>query len=199
MASRDARRTAAWAFVENWPTLILRGGAGLLAGAALLTTPRNHPEFLIPLLATYLCVDGFFTLLGSLRVPGRRRVWTLPAAHGALTFLLGVLAWRLPDDQPVQLLALVATYALARGILESAAAIELRAQGLPERSLALSAGLCLLAAWVLILVPHLGLRGTRAIGAVQLLAAGIALIHQGLRLRATSCRESRPGTGAHAA
>jgi uncharacterized membrane protein HdeD (DUF308 family) len=197
--SRRARRPAAWTFVENWPTLILRGGAGVVAGIALLTTPRSHPEFLIPLFGTFLGVDGFFALLGALRAPRRREIWVLPAAHGALTVLLGVLAWRLPDDAPVQLLALAATYALARGILETAAAVELRTHRLPERPLAFSAGGSLLAAWIMILAPHLSLRGIRWLVALQLVLGGLALIRLGRQLRALPDRHPRQGPRTQAA
>jgi uncharacterized membrane protein HdeD (DUF308 family) len=184
-----ARRPAAWAFVENWPTLILRGGAGIVAGVALFTTPHGQPEFLIPLLGSFFAIDGFFALLGSLRAPRRRELWSLPAAYGALSILLGVLAWRLPEQEPVQMLAVATTYALARGILESATAVELRMRALPERPLAFSAAVSLLAAWILILLPHLGLRGIRVLVALQLILGGMALIRLGRRLRA---RRDRP-------
>lgn len=171
---------------------MLRGAFGVAAGAAMLTTPRDHPAFLVPLMSGFLLVDGVFGITSSLGFPRRRGLWVLPASLGMLTVFIGLFALGMPSKTPGHLASLVTNALLTRGILEFAIAVELRRSGLPERALTASATASLLTAWTLALQNASSMERVSWIAAAGLIAGGLALARQGEKLhRVSDARLSR--------
>jgi uncharacterized membrane protein HdeD (DUF308 family) len=112
---------------EAWWSLAVRGAAALLFGILTLVWPGITLWALVLLFGGYALVDGVTTvgavLVGDPDARGRRGRLLL---HAVVGIAVGIVTFAWPDITALALLYLVAFWAFVTGVLEIAAAVELR-------------------------------------------------------------------------
>jgi uncharacterized membrane protein HdeD (DUF308 family) len=112
---------------EAWWSLAVRGAAALLFGILTLVWPAITLWALVLLFGGYALVDGVTTLgavvIGDPDARGRRGRLLL---HALVGIAVGIATFAWPDITALALLYLVAAWAFLTGVLEIAAAVELR-------------------------------------------------------------------------
>jgi uncharacterized membrane protein HdeD (DUF308 family) len=99
---------------------------GLAVGAGVLLWPDLSAKALLYAIALWAIATGVIELVAALALPlsGARRV--LLAVSGVVIAAFGVVMFIEPSEGAIALLALVSAFALVRGTLDVALAIELR-------------------------------------------------------------------------
>jgi uncharacterized membrane protein HdeD (DUF308 family) len=112
---------------RSWWAFVLRGVVTFLFGMLALLLPEMAVFTLVLTFGAYAVVAGVFDVLAAVRTraPGATPSWAL-FASGVVSVLLGLVALFSPGLTATPLLYLIATWALATGILEIAAAAHLR-------------------------------------------------------------------------
>jgi uncharacterized membrane protein HdeD (DUF308 family) len=111
---------------RNWWVVALRGVAAIVFGVLTILNPALSLAALILLFGAYALVDGVFSVIAA--VSGRRNEprWMALLISGVLGVLIGALTFLMPGITALALLYIIAAWAVVRGILELAAAIQLR-------------------------------------------------------------------------
>src|SRR5690349_2272590 len=130
-----------------WWAVALRGGAAILFGVLALVWPGITVFALVIVFGAYALVDGAFTLVAAFgnRDGGRTRgsrAWLF--ASGIAGILTGIIAAVWPGITALALLWVIAVWAMVSGVLDIAAAFQLRKEMRREWLLALSGGLSVL-------------------------------------------------------
>jgi uncharacterized membrane protein HdeD (DUF308 family) len=137
----------------------------------------------VALFGAYALVDGIITL--GTAVFGNRptggRGWLV--FEGVVGIAAGIVTFAWPGVTTLVLLWLIAGWALVTGVLEIVAAVRLRHETEGEWLLALSGALSVLFAVLLAARPATGALGVIFLTGIYALAAGVAVIGLGLRLR----------------
>jgi uncharacterized membrane protein HdeD (DUF308 family) len=157
-------------FGTRWWVVLLRGLIAIAFGLLAFAWPGVTVATLVLLFGFYALVDGIFSL--STAIGGRRHPedrW-LHALEGIIGIWAGVVTLRAPVVTAMVLVFFISIWAMATGFLRIVAAIRLRKEISGEVWLALSGGLSVLFALMLMMRP--------AVGAVGLIwaIAGYALI-----------------------
>ncbi len=163
--------------------LLIRGIVGIVAGVAAMLWPALTIAFLVALFGAYVFIDGITNVaLGLRRAPDRERSWGW-VFQGIAGIVVGVLTFLWPGAAALALIFWIAAWAIVTGVLEIAAAINLRHEIRGEWLLALSGILSIVFGIVLLLFPAFGAAGLAwALGAYAL-ASGVVLIALAIRLR----------------
>jgi len=109
------------AFAKNWWVLLVRGLAALLFGAMAFAWPGATLVVLVVLYGAYAFVDG----VTALSVGITAHAWWF-VLSGLAGVAVGIGTFFYPGITTVALFYLIAGWAIARGIFEIVAAIELR-------------------------------------------------------------------------
>jgi uncharacterized membrane protein HdeD (DUF308 family) len=143
--------------IGDWRGIALRGAAGLLFGLAALVWSGITLAVLVALFGAYALIDGLSVLVGAFRGArddaGKR--WPL-FLIGAAGIVAGVLTFLWPDITALALLYLIAGWAIVRGAMEIAAAIELRKAIDNEWLLGLAGALSIVFGVLLAITPGAG-------------------------------------------
>jgi uncharacterized membrane protein HdeD (DUF308 family) len=182
-------------FAGSWWAMVLRGIAGIVFGVLAFMWPHITLTVLVFLFGAYALVDGAFSIVAGIKSYGEYKRWWLLLIEGVLSVLAGAFAFFVPAMTALILLILIASWAIVTGILEIAAAIQLRKVITGEWLLALSGVLSVLFGALLLYNPVRG-----ALAVVWLIGAysivfGILLIAFGIKLRALE--RSAPRMVAH--
>jgi uncharacterized membrane protein HdeD (DUF308 family) len=125
-------------FTSNWWTMTTRGVAAIVFGFVALNWPILTLGFLTALFGVYCFVDGVFSIVTAFKNKTRqpnqqlnqranqRAKWILPVLYGVLSIAAGVIAFRRPGITILVFSYLIAFWALSRGFVEAAIAIQLR-------------------------------------------------------------------------
>ncbi len=134
------------------------------------------------LFGSYLLIDGLLAVASTIRAAERfTQGWPL-LLEGAVSVVLGVLAWVSPNI-PWVLLFLIASWGIITGVLEIVAAIGLRPDLTSQWLLALSGVSSLVLGMLLLAVPGAGsVWVVRIIGVYALIFGGL-LLTAAFRLR----------------
>lgn len=117
---------------RNWRWILLRGVVATLFGLFTLLNPGLALAGLILLFGAYALTDGVLMLAAALV---NRRSEPLRGAlltGGILGTVTGILTFTWPEITTLALLAIVALWAIAVGLAETVAAIQLRRQLVDE-------------------------------------------------------------------
>jgi uncharacterized membrane protein HdeD (DUF308 family) len=106
---------------RRWWLLLVRGIITIVFGLSAFAWPGLTIIILTALFAAYALVDGIFAL-----VVGVNSRWWILALLGTLGIIAGLIAFFYPGLTALTLLFVIAAWAIARGIMEIAAAIQLR-------------------------------------------------------------------------
>lgn len=163
-------------------SLIFRGVLAILFGIAALVWSGITLRLLVLLFGAYVLVDGgvaLFTALGDRAAP--HRAWVMLEGLAGIAAGLLTLFW--PAISAVVLLYLIAGWAVATGLFEILAAIELRRAIRNEWLLVLSGILSVGFGVLVALFPGAGALGIVRAIAVYAILFGLLLVALGLRLR----------------
>ncbi len=169
---------------QYWWTFLLRGMIAVLFGIAAMVLPGITLGVLVLFLGAFLVADGLVTLF-SLFYGRQQRAshWFLMLLEGLAGMFIGVGIFIWPAASILVIILLVGMWAVITGILEIAAAINLRAYIEHEFLLGLSGLLSILFGVILFIYPQLG--GVAMVWAIGIYALlfGILLIFLGFKLR----------------
>jgi uncharacterized membrane protein HdeD (DUF308 family) len=145
------------ALIGNWKTLALGGAAAVLFGLLTLAWPGVTLWALVVLFGAWAFFDGVFRLLALVTgVPGAREHRTALIIQGILGIGLGIVSFIWPDMTALALLFVIAAWAFVFGVVEVAAAVQLRKVIENEWLLGLIGALAIIFAIALVITPGAG-------------------------------------------
>lgn len=112
--------------IRNWWVLLLRGLAAVLFAVIAFSQPGAALAALVALWGAYALADGVFTVSASLRAAEQHQRWGLLLLEGLWGIAAGVFAFAWPQRTALVLVYLIAGWAIVTGVLEIAAAVQLR-------------------------------------------------------------------------
>lgn len=185
---------------KNWWSLVIRGLGAILVG--VITVIRNAISFdeLALLFFVYALFDGVVGLAGAARAGEAHRRWTTLMIEGLAGIGAAVAVITLQATGAVlPLESVIAAWALATGVVEIAAARQLRSHVAGEWLLALSGTASLTLGILTIALPRANTAGIASRVGAYGFAFGIVLIALGVRLRSWSRKSAaRPPASAPA-
>jgi len=140
---------------RNWWVVALQGVLAILFGVLVFFWPAVPWLMVVYTFAAYALIDGGIAIVAAARGQSRRR-WAL-LLEGLVGILAGVLTVAWPEIPILVLYFLIAGWSIASGLLQIAAAIELRRYLPGEWALVLSGVLSVVLGLVLALMPEAGL------------------------------------------
>jgi uncharacterized membrane protein HdeD (DUF308 family) len=196
---RDARRQTMRIRVldvdtlsRNWWSVLLRGLAAIIFGILTFLAPALSLATLVLLFGAYAIADGVLAIVAAVRRRRDADRWGMLLVEGIASIVIGLVTLAMPGITTLVLLFIIAAWALVTGVLEIAAAIQLRRTISGEWLLALSGVLSIAFGVALMVFPAAGAVALVLwIGAYALLF-GVVLTMLAFRLRAL--RAGRPGT-----
>lgn len=168
---------------RNWWLLALRGGLAILFGVLALFFPGIALTTLVFLFGAYALVDGGVSLYAAVRSRSRNRRWWVLLLEGVAGIVAGILTFIWPGITALVLLYLIAFWAMVTGVLEIAAAFELRQEINNEWLLGLSGVLSILFGILLVIAPGSGALAVTWLIGIYAIMFGIVLISLSWRLR----------------
>lgn len=185
------------ALVQNWWVLVVRGALAVLFGVLAYAWPGATIASFVFLFGAYTLVDGVASLAAAFRpAPGESRGWL--AVAGILGVLAAIVVFAMPVASAAILFYVVALWAVASGIADVIGAISLRKVVTGEWMLALSGVLSILLGVYMFARPVAGLLGLVWAISLYAIAAGIALILAGFRVRSWSTSDGEEYVGTRA-
>ena len=168
---------------RNWWTLLIRGIAAVVFGVLAFAWPGATIVALVILFGAYAFVDGVFAIVAAIRAAQSHERWWPFLLEGIVGIAIAAITYFEPHVTAFALYFTIAAWAFLTGILEIAAAIQLRKQIANELWLILGGVLSLLFGVLMIWQPLAG-----AIAIVWVIGAyaimfGILMIGLSLRLR----------------
>ena len=156
--------------------LAVRGVLGIMFGlVAILYIRITLGEFVL-LFGAYVLLDGLCSIASALRAAARVTAAWPVLLEGAVSVVLGVLAWVSPHMSR-GLLYLIATWGIITGILEIVAAVRLSRASSSQWFLALAGVSSVLVGMLLMGLPSAGSASVvRLIGIYALVFGGMILI-----------------------
>jgi len=181
---RIREEMAVWTILSrNWWVFLLRGILAVIFGILALIWPGTTLLTLIILFGAYALVDGIFAIIAGVAGYGTTERWWAEVIEGVLGMVIGLMTLLWPGATALVVLYFIAAWAIVTGILEIAAAIQMRRYISGEWLLFLSGAVSVLFGVLLFIFPEAGALSLIAfIGAFAILF-GILLIVLALRLR----------------
>ena len=172
---------------RRWWLVLLRGICAVLFGILAFTWPGVTLWALVVMFGVYTLADGVAGVALGISGAGGSSWWAM-VLLGLLGIGAGVVTFLWPGVTAVALLVIIATWAIAHGILEIAAALKLRKVIEGEGLLILAGALSVLFGLLLLARP-----GAGAVAVVWLIggyaiAFGIVAIALSMRLRGLNSR-----------
>jgi uncharacterized membrane protein HdeD (DUF308 family) len=168
---------------RNWWALLIRGIAAVVFGVLAFAWPGATIVAIIILFGAYAFVDGVFAIVAAIRAGQSHERWWPFLLEGIVGIVIAAIVYFEPHVAAFALYLTVAIWAFLTGILELAAAVQLRKHIANEIWLILGGIFSLLFGILLLWQPLTG-----AIAIVWVIGAyaimfGIAMIALSLRLR----------------
>jgi uncharacterized membrane protein HdeD (DUF308 family) len=183
----------------GWWRLLLRGLAAIAFGLLTWFQPRISLAALVFLFGGYCLVDGILSTWTA--IAGRKQFedWWVLLLAGLIGIGVAFITFTTPGITAIALVFYIAIWAIARGVLEIAAAIRLRKEIKGEWLLIL-AGLASLAFGALIMSrPTIGALAILAIIAVYAIVFGVILVILAFKARgfAKDLESAGPSSSTH--
>ena len=168
---------------RNWWLLVLRGICAIVFGVLAFTWPGMTLGALVMLFGAYAFADGIIAFVAAFSNSSGTPWWILALA-GLVSIGAGSITFLYPGITALVLLVLIAMWALITGVIELAAAIQLRKEIEGELWLGLAGVASVIFGAVLIARPAIGaLAVVWMIGAYSILF-GVLLVALGLKVKA---------------
>ena len=178
----------------KWWVLLIRGIAAILLGLATLFWPGLTLATALILFAAYAVIDGVMTLFAAIAHRKDTGHWFGQAFKGLTGIILGILIFTMPELAVGVVVFIVATWAIVSGLLEIAAAFQMRKEISTEWWLYLAGAISILFGIYAFFNP-----GTAAQVLIWFIAGfaiifGLMLIVQAFRVRKIHMELSAPQT-----
>jgi uncharacterized membrane protein HdeD (DUF308 family) len=171
------------ALARNWWAVLLRGIAAVIFGVIALAWPGATGLTLVLLFGAYAFVDGIFALVSAIRAAEAHERWIAFGIEGLIGLAIAAVTFFHPVITAIALYAVIAFWAVATGILELIAAVQLR-KLIPGEWLLVLGGLASIAFGVLMVVfPLVGAITVIYVIGVYAIFFGVLLISFAFRLR----------------
>ena len=141
---------------RNWWVLLIRGICAILFGLIAFAWPGITLFALVMLFGIYCLLDGITAIGVAVATRASEQSWWQMLVVGLLAILAAITAFSWPGLTAISLLFIMAFWAIARGIVEIVAAIELRKAIEHEWLLALAGVASIAFGTLLIARPGLG-------------------------------------------
>jgi uncharacterized membrane protein HdeD (DUF308 family) len=174
---------------QNWWAIELRGFAAVLFGIATFMWPGVTLSVLAPLFGAYAMINGIFAVIEGFRRDVSQERWRPLLLEGAISILIGVMAFAWPGLTARGLLFLIAFWAIMTGVFEIITAIRLRHEIRGEWVLALIAILSMAFGLLLLAFPAPGALSAIFLIRAFIFAIGALMIALAFKLRSLR----RPG------
>lgn len=138
---------------RNWWVLVMRGVVALLFGVLAFMYPAVAIGAVIGLFGLYAIVDGVLAIIAAVKLGAQCAPWVLTLLSGCVGILLGLIVFLYPGLPAVALLVIIAIWGVLRGLLDIAAAVQLRKLIANEWLLGLGGLISIVFAGVLMYVP----------------------------------------------
>lgn len=168
---------------RNWWMLLVRGIAAVLFGIAVLVWPSLALTVLVLLWGAYALIDGAFAIVMGVQGRAYYRNWWVTVLEGLVSIVAGVIALLWPGVTAVALFYVVAAWAIITGVLEIAAAIQLRKEISGEFWLGLSGVLSVGLGVLLAVYPGAGMISLLVVLGIYAIVFGVSLIVLSFRVR----------------
>jgi uncharacterized membrane protein HdeD (DUF308 family) len=170
------------ALAKRWWLILLRGVVAVVFGILAFAWPGLTLLSLVLLYGAFAFADGVIALAAAVTGRGSAPTWWLVLV-GILGIAAGIVSFMFPGMTALILILLIGGWAIAHGIIEIAAAIQLRKEIQNDWLLVLAGVLSVAFGFLVIAVPGAGALGlVWAIGAYSILF-GILLIGFSLQVR----------------
>jgi uncharacterized membrane protein HdeD (DUF308 family) len=166
---------------SRWWTVALRGVVAILVAVICLALPAAAFFALVLTFGVYAIVDGFLGLALATRLPGAAR-WSV-FGRALAGIVAGTLALAMPGITGWALLLVIASWAVATGVLEIVTAVRHREELKNEWLLVLEGGLSIAFGLLLFVSPAAGVITLGIWIGMFALVVGLLLVGAGLRLR----------------
>lgn len=168
---------------NKWWCLLLRGLAAVVAGVIAFTHPALTAAVIAILIGVNALIDGAMCVFIGIRGGGDGRPWWEMILLGLVGVGFGAAALAWPGPLLATLVIFVGAWAIARGIVEIAAAIKLRKVIDDEWLLALSGAFSVAFGILLLSKPIEGILAISMVIGCFLFAYGLAAVAFSFRLR----------------
>lgn len=172
------------ALARNWWALLIRGIAAVIFGILAFLWPGSTLVAIGILFGAYAFVDGVFAIVAAVRAAEAHERWWPFVIEGIVGLLIATVTFY---DVAITIFALfftIAVWAFATGVMEIAAAIQLRKQIAGEGWLIFGGAVSILFGVLLFWRPSAGALAVVWIIGAYAVVFGIAMIGLSLRLRA---------------
>lgn len=168
---------------KNWWSLVIRGAAAITLGLIALTAHEVTIRTLAIAFFGYAFIDGLVALAGAVRAAEVHQRWAslLVEALTGMAIALIAIAW--PSITALELIRLIAIWALATGVLEIASAVRLRRTVRGEWLLVMSGVASMVLGVIMAALPLAGATAIATWMGTYAVVFGALLIGLGLRLR----------------
>jgi len=168
---------------RNWWTLVIRGIIAIIFGILTFVWPAITLAVLVLLFGAFALVDGIVNLVGVFHRSSQHERWWALLLEGLVGIAAGLVTFFWPAITALELVYVIAAWALLTGIFEIMAAIRLRHELSGELLLIFSGIISVILAIVFAAMPLVGaLSITFAIG-IYAIIFGVLMLSLGFRLR----------------
>jgi uncharacterized membrane protein HdeD (DUF308 family) len=182
IAFPHAAESGLHALAKRWWLILLRAVVAIVFGILAFAWPGLTLLTLVLLYGAFAFADGVIALATAVTGRGSAPTWWLVSV-GLLGIAAGILSFMFPGMTALVLILLIGAWAIAHGIIEIAAAMQLRKEIRNDWLLVLAGVLSVAFGFLVIAVPGAGALGlVWAIGAYSILF-GILLIGFSLQVR----------------
>ena len=179
---------------RDWWVFAIRGIAAIVFGIAAFVWPGPTLTVLVFLFGAYVLVDGASLLVALIRgdAVARRHAWAV-GIMGVLGIVIGVVTFVWPGLTALTLLYIVAFWAIATGVFQIVAAIELRRELEGEFWLALGGVASIVFGALLVAFPGTGLITLVWLVGIWAVVFGISSLGLAYRLHGIHAEQSNMG------
>lgn len=168
---------------NNWWVFVVRGLSAIIFGVLALIWPGLTLFALVLFFGAYVLADGIFQSYSAITRHEEFDHWWLILLEGLFGIGFGVLTLAWPGITGLVLLILIASWAFVTGILEIAAAIQLRKEIKNEWLLAFSGVISIVLGILMVIWPANSAVVIALMIGIYALLFGIALVVLGFRLK----------------
>jgi uncharacterized membrane protein HdeD (DUF308 family) len=167
---------------KDWWIYVFRGFLAIAFGLLAIIWPGLTIGILIVLFGVYVIFEGLLALSAAFRNRDRKLWWVL-LLEGIAGIIVGLFAFIWPGATAVVLIIFIAFWAILTGILEIAAAVQLRRRLKGEWALGLTGVLSILIGIILISNPGAGVVAVAWLIGIYAILFGLLLTTLGFRAK----------------
>lgn len=168
---------------RNWWLIALRGLFAIIFGILAFVWPGPTIAALIILFGAYVLVDGIFSVIAGIAAYGERERWWAVLLEGLASIAIGLITFFWPNVTALVLLYFIAVWAIVTGVLEIAAAIQLRRVITGEWLMILTGIASMVFGILLVIFPGAGALAMLWVIASYAIIFGVLMIILAFRLR----------------